>query len=235
MREILKNGFSKLSVDYTEDMLDKFELYAKLLVEWNEKMNLTAITEKEEIAVKHFIDCASCLTKTDLSGKVIDVGTGAGFPGMVLKILKPDIKITLLDSLNKRLLFLDAVIKELGLENVTLIHARAEDGGRDKKLREKFDFSVSRAVANLSTLSEYCLPFLKDNGCFVAMKGPDAENEVNDAKGALKKLSSELVEIKKADIPFTDLKHCIVLIKKLRQIPSAYPRKAGKPSKEPLK
>lgn len=235
MIEILKQGFEKLNMKVSEKQIDMLTRYGELLVEWNEKINLTAITEEREIAIKHFLDCATCLKAVDLKGKVIDVGTGAGFPGLVLKILKPDIELYLLDSLNKRLLFLDAVIKELGLENVTLIHARAEDGGRDKKLREKFDFSVSRAVANLSTLSEYCLPFLKDNGTFVAMKGPDAENEVEHAEGAIKKLSSELIEIKKTDIPFTDLSHCIVLIKKLRQISSAYPRKAGKPSKEPLK
>ena len=235
MKEHLKSGFEKLNIEVSEKQIDMLVRYSQLLVEWNEKINLTAITEEREIAIKHFLDCATCLNAVDLKGKVIDVGTGAGFPGLVLKILKPEIELCLLDSLNKRLLFLEAVINELGLENVTLVHARAEDGGRDKKLREKFDFSVSRAVANLSTLSEYCLPFLKDNGMFVAMKGPDAENEVNDAQGALKKLSSELVEIKKADIPFTDLKHCIVLIKKMRQISSVYPRKAGKPSKEPLK
>ena len=235
MKEILKQGFEKLNIKVSENQIAMLVKYGELLVEWNEKINLTAITEEKDIAIKHFLDCATCLNAVELKGKVIDVGTGAGFPGLVLKILKPEIELYLLDSLNKRLLFLDAVIKELGLENVTLIHARAEDGGRDKKLREKFDFSVSRAVANLATLSEYCLPFLKDNGHFVAMKGPDAENEVVQAEGAIKKLSSELVEIKKADIPFTDLKHCIVLIKKLRQISSAYPRKAGKPSKEPLK
>ena len=233
--DILQKHCSDYGIEINQDLAKKLEIYGRLLKEWNDKINLTAIKDDEGIAIKHFLDCATCLNAVDLKGKVIDVGTGAGFPGLVLKILKPEIELCLLDSLNKRLLFLEAVINELGLENVTLVHARAEDGGRDKKLREKFDFSVSRAVANLSTLSEYCLPFLKDNGMFVAMKGPDAENEVSDAQGALKKLSSELVEIKKADIPFTDLKHCIVLIKKIRQISSAYPRKAGKPSKEPLK
>lgn len=235
MKEILKNGFSKLSIDYTDDMLEKFELYAKLLVEWNEKMNLTAITEKEEIAVKHFIDCASCLTKVDLSGKVIDVGTGAGFPGMVLKILKPEIKITLLDSLNKRLIFLQEVTDKLNLKDVEIVHYRAEDGGRDKKLRENFDFCVSRAVANLSTLSEYCLPFVKQGGFFISMKGPDVKEELNDAKNAINKLGGEIISAENILLPDTDISHSVISIKKVRQTPTAYPRKAGKPSKEPLK
>ncbi len=235
MREILKNGFEKLNINYTEDTLDKFEIYARLLREWNEKINLTAITEPEEIAVKHFLDCSTLLLSCDLKGKVIDVGTGAGFPGLVLKILKPEIDLYLLDSLNKRLLFLDEVVKTLKLEKVTLIHARAEDGGRDKKLREQFDFSVSRAVANLSTLAEYCLPFVKTGGQMVALKGPALTEEAENAKGALSKLNSRIESINKTNIPDTDMEHMIITIKKLRQMPTQYPRKAGKPSKEPLK
>ncbi len=235
MREILRNGFEKLNITFTEDTLEKLEIYAELLREWNEKINLTAITEPEEIAVKHFLDCSTILLNCDLKGKVIDVGTGAGFPGLVLKILKPEIELCLLDSLNKRLLFLDAVVKKLNLEGVTLVHARAEDGGRDKKLREQFDFSVSRAVANLSTLAEYCLPFVKTNGYMVALKGPSLKEEAEEAKGALKKLNSEVESINKTIIPDTDMEHMIIKIKKLRQMPTQYPRKAGKPSKEPLK
>lgn len=235
MRKILEKGFEELEIVVTEQQIQQLIVYAKLLKEWNEKINLTAITDDEGIAIKHFLDCAACLKAKELKGRVIDVGTGAGFPGLVLKILNPDMDLYLLDSLNKRLLFLDEVIKILNLKNVTLIHARAEDGGRDKALRETFDFALSRAVANLSTLSEYCLPFLKNGGYLLAMKGPDAESEIETAKTAIQKLSSELDEVVYTDVPMSDLKHCTVCIKKVRQISSAYPRKAGKPSKEPLK
>ena len=235
MRDILIKGTNELSLALDEVQLDKLEKYAQLLKEWNEKINLTAITDDEGIATKHFLDSMTALCTGKVAGKVIDVGTGAGFPGLVLKILKPEIDLYLLDSLNKRLLFLDEVVKELKLEKVTLIHARAEDGGRDKKLREQFDFSVSRAVANLSTLAEYCLPFVKTGGKMVALKGPSLTEEAENAKGALNKLNSEIESINKTIIPDTDMEHMIITIKKLRQMPTQYPRKAGKPSKEPLK
>ena len=233
MIDRLKQGFNDLSMEVTDEQIAQLVRYGELLVEWNEKMNLTAITDPIEIAEKHFLDSAMCL-KCGISGSVIDVGTGAGFPGLVLKILKPDIKLCLLDSLQKRLTFLETVTNELNLSDVTFVHARAEDGGRDKKLREKFDFAVARAVANLSTLSEYCLPFVKQNGCFVAMKGPKAQQEISDAKNALSKLGGKLDTVLEEKIPSTDLEHVIVSVKKVRQTPSQYPRKAGKPSKEPL-
>ena len=233
MIDRLKQGFNDLSMEVTDEQIAQLVRYGELLVEWNEKMNLTAITDPIEIAEKHFLDSAMCL-KCGISGSVIDVGTGAGFPGLVLKILKPDIKLCLLDSLQKRLTFLETVTNELNLSDVTFVHARAEDGGRDKKLREKFDFAVARAVANLSTLSEYCLPFVKQNGCFVAMKGPKAQQEISDAQNALSKLGGKLDTVLEEKIPSTDLEHVIVSVKKVRQTPSQYPRKAGKPSKEPL-
>lgn len=233
MIDRLKQGFNDLSMEVTDEQIAQLVRYGELLVEWNEKMNLTAITDPIEIAEKHFLDSAMCL-KCGISGSVIDVGTGAGFPGLVLKILKPDIKLCLLDSLQKRLTFLETVTNELNLSDVTFVHARAEDGGRDKKLREKFDFAVARAVANLSTLSEYCLPFVKQNGCFVAMKGPKAQQEISDAKNALSKLGGKLDTVLEEKIPATDLEHVIVSVKKVRQTPSQYPRKTGKPSKEPL-
>lgn len=233
MIDRLKQGFADLSMEVTDQQLKQLVRYGELLVEWNEKMNLTAITDPIEIAEKHFLDSAMCL-KCGIAGSVIDVGTGAGFPGLVLKILNPDIKLCLLDSLQKRLTFLETVTNELGLCDVEFVHARAEDGGRDKKLREKFDFSVARAVANLSTLSEYCLPFVKQNGCFVAMKGPKAQQEIEDAQNALFKLGGKLDSVLEEKIPGTDLEHVIVSVKKVRQTPSQYPRKAGKPSKEPL-
>ena len=233
MIDRLKQGFNDLSMEVTDEQIAQLVRYGELLVEWNEKMNLTAITDPIEIAEKHFLDSAMCL-KCGIAGSVIDVGTGAGFPGLVLKILKPDIKLCLLDSLQKRLTFLETVTNELNLSDVTFVHARAEDGGRDKKLREKFDFAVARAVANLSTLSEYCLPFVKQNGCFVAMKGPKAQQEISDAQNALSKLGGKLDTVLEEKIPSTDLEHVIVSVKKVRQTPSQYPRKAGKPSKEPL-
>ena len=233
MIDRLKKGFCDLSMEVTDEQLRQLVRYGELLVEWNEKMNLTAITDPAEIAEKHFLDSAMCL-KCGISGKVIDVGTGAGFPGLVLKILKPDIKLCLLDSLQKRLTFLETVTNELGLTDVEFVHARAEDGGRDKKLREKFDFAVARAVANLSTLSEYCLPFVKQNGYFIAMKGPKAQQEIQDAKNALSRLGGEQDAVLEEKIPGTDLEHVIVSVKKVRQTPPQYPRKAGKPSKEPL-
>lgn len=198
-------------------------------------MNLTAITEKNEVAVKHFIDCATCLKHIDLSGSVIDVGTGAGFPGLVLKILKPEIKICLLDSLNKRIGFLNEVVNQLGLKDVEMVHARAEDGAQNKSYREKFDFCVSRAVANLSTLSEYCLPFVKVGGMFVSMKGPDVTEELDNARSAIGTLGGQVIGVECENLPDSDINHTVIKIKKVRLTPTKYPRKAGKPSKEPLK
>jgi len=235
MTVILKKGLSSLEIAYTDEMLAQFEKYYELLIEWNEKMNLTAITEKEEVAVKHFLDCATCLKHIDLKGSVIDVGTGAGFPGIVLKILKPDIKICLLDSLNKRIGFLNEVISELGLKNVETVHSRAEDGAQNKNYREKFDFCVSRAVANLSTLSEYCLPFVKEGGMFVSMKGPDVKEELDSARSAIGTLGGQVISTEVENLPDSDINHTIIKIKKVRATPTKYPRKAGKPSKEPLK
>ena len=233
MIERLKKGFSDLNISVSDTQLKQLETYAALLAEWNEKINLTAITEPTEVAEKHFLDSAMCL-KTGVSGKVIDVGTGAGFPGLVLKILKPEIELCLLDSLQKRIGFLQAVCEALSLDGVTFVHARAEDGGQDKLYRESFDFAVARAVANLSTLSEYCLPFVKTGGCFVAMKGPKASEEVILAKNAIKKLGGEVLEVLEEKIPDTEYEHVLVSIKKVRPTPTQYPRKAGKPAKQPL-
>ncbi len=235
MVELLKKGFSELGISYTDDMLNQFQLYYELLIEWNEKMNLTAITVKEDVAIKHFIDCATCLKFIDLKGDVIDVGTGAGFPGLVLKILKPEINICLLDSLNKRISFLEEVVRKLNLKNVTTVHSRAEDGAQNVKYREKFDFCVSRAVANLSTLSEYCLPFVKEGGLFVSMKGPDVEEELDLARSAIGTLGGKVEDLMCENLPETDINHTVIKIRKVRATPTKYPRKAGKPSKEPLK
>jgi len=232
---MLKEGFEKIGISLNDLQIKQFENYYNLLCEWNEKINLTAITQKEDVYLKHFIDSGICLCHKNVSGKVIDVGTGAGFPGMVLKILNPEIKLTLLDSLNKRIDFLKCLANTLGFNDIEFIHSRAEDGGRDKKLREQFDFAVARAVANLSTLSEYCLPFVKVDGMFLSMKGPDANEEVKAAENAVNKLGGQVVEHIVYNLPDSDINHSVITIKKLRQTPAIYPRKAGKPSKEPLK
>lgn len=227
MNNILKEGAERLGISLSENQLDKFTAYSSLLKEWNKKMNLTAITDDEGIAVKHFLDSMTAICTGRVGGRVIDVGTGAGFPGMVLKIAKPDISLTLLDSLNKRLTFLKAVSEELGIEDAELVHARAEDGGQNSAYREKFDTAVSRAVANMTTLSEWCLPFVKIGGYFLALKGPAAEEELNEAKRTISILGGQLEDVFEAEIPFSDLKHRIIIIKKVRQTPMRFPRKPG--------
>lgn len=233
MRNILKEGSAELGVSLSERQLDQLEQYASVLVEWNEKMNLTAITEPGEIAVKHFLDCLTPIPTGLIRGNVIDVGTGAGFPGLVLKIACPDISLTLLDSLNKRIRFLQTAAEELDIrENIRFVHARAEDAARQE--RAAYDTAVSRAVANLAALSEFCLPFLKTGGYFIALKGPTAEEEVESAKRAIYILGGEVQEVITCRIPFSELSHKLVVIKKVRQTPSQYPRKAGIPTKTPI-
>lgn len=216
---------------------DKFVKYFNLLTEWNEKINLTAITEEYDVATKHFLDCLSIFDHVDFAknASVIDVGTGAGFPAVVMGIARGDLRITMLDSLNKRINFLNEVISQLDLENMKTIHSRAEDAGRDKNYREKFDFAVSRAVASLPSLCELCLPFVKVGGYFVALKGPSVAEEIESAKNAIKLLGGELIGVKNYEIKTTDLKHNLVIIKKLSAISPKYPRKSPKPIKEPLK
>ena len=230
--EGLVEGLKHFGFDTTEKQQNQFEKYAELLLSWNEKMNLTAITEIKEIAEKHFADSVSCAPLIKNGSEVIDVGSGAGFPGLPVKIVREDIKITLLDSLNKRLNFLEEVIKELGLSNIKTVHARAEDGARDKSHREKYDVVLSRAVAPLPGLCEYCLPYVKKGGVMIALKGREAENEAGQAEKAIKVLGGELLEIK--DAFYKDMEHKIIVIKKTANTPSQYPRKAGKPSKQPI-
>lgn len=234
MRDLIINGSEKLNIPLDENKVQKLLDYAALLKEWNEKINLTAITDDEGIATKHFLDSMTALCTGCVKGKVIDVGTGAGFPGLVLKIAKPEICLTLLDSLNKRINFLKDVCDKTGIENVEFVHARAEDGGRNAAYRGKFDTVVSRAVANLTVLSEWCLPFLKQGGYFLALKGPLADEELKDAKRAIKILGGKIEDVFEADIPFTDLKHKIIIIKKVGQTPLKYPRKPGIATKNPI-
>lgn len=235
-KALLQDCCEKMGVSLSEGQLEQFMTYLSLLLEWNEKMNLTAITEERDVVLKHFADCLSLVPllewKADM--QVIDVGTGAGFPGIPVKIACPAVKMTLLDSLQKRIGFLQEVASQLHLDGVTYVHSRAEDGGQNPAYREQFDLCVSRAVANLAVLAEYCLPFLKVGGRLAALKGPDAAAEVEQAAGALKKLGGRLVEIKDVEIPHTDLSHKLVFIEKVSPTPKKYPRNAGKIKKEPL-
>ncbi len=226
---------NKININLTENQLDKFYKYMKLLVEWNEKINLTAITDENEIVLKHFVDSLTALKYIKEDDKIIDVGTGAGFPGIPIAIMMPNTKMTLLDSLNKRINFLNEVIKELNLKNVETIHSRSEDCGKDILYREKYDISIARAVANLSTLSEYLLPFVKIDGKMICMKGSEVQEELNNSKYAIKELGGEISLQDEFCLPDTDIKRNIIVIKKIKYTPKLYPRKAGLPSKEPLK
>lgn len=233
--ELLKTSAEKMGIELSQNQLEKFDLYKKLLLEWNEKMNLTAITDDEGIAIKHFADSISVLPLIEnKNASLIDVGTGAGFPGIPLKIANDGFKVTLLDSLNKRITFLEEVKKELGITNLECIHSRAEDGGRNADLREKFDYCVSRAVARLSVLSEYCMPFVAVGGYFISLKGPDAAEELTEAQKAIFVLGGKVEKVVEITIPESDLKHCAVVIKKIKSTPKAYPRKAGTAAKKPL-
>lgn len=234
---LMKNACTNIDMQFNEEMYKKFIRYMENLKEWNEKINLTTITEDEEIIKKHFIDSIKIFSFRPLKNfkNVIDVGTGAGFPGLPMNILRPEMNITLLDSLNKRINFLDSVIDEINLENCTALHGRAEDYGKDKNYREKFDASVSRAVANLAVLSEYCLPFVKVGGYFLALKGPAVDEEIEEGKNAVKKLGGNIEDIIKVKIEESDLEHNIVVIRKINGTPVMYPRKAGTASKKPIK
>lgn len=231
MEEKLKN----LGVRFFVEQLEQFFDYMNLLIEWNEKMNLTAIIEPEEIILKHFIDSITILKDIEDESRVVDVGTGAGFPGIPLSIMNPTLKVTLVDSLNKRLVFLQEVVNKLNLKNVEIVHARAEEFGQNKEYREKFDIATSRAVANLSTLSEYLIPLVKINGKVISMKASEAEEEINQAKKAIEILGGKIQKIDKFNLPQSDIGRTVITIKKERQTPSKYPRRAGTPSKEPIK
>ena len=235
--ELMKRGADEASIELSEKQYEQFIKYMRLVQEWNEKINLTAITEDNDFIKKHFIDCIKAFKSDAIvnAKTIIDVGTGAGFPGVPIAILHPNAKITLLDSLNKRINFLNIVVNELGLTNVTTIHSRAEDGARNPELREKFDVATSRAVANMAVLSEFCMPYVKKGGYFVALKGPAVDEEMQNGKNAISILGGELENIIEVSIEDTDLKHNIVEIKKVKNCPKTYPRKAGTVNKKPLK
>lgn len=236
MRELLKLGAQALDIDLSEVQIEQFMKYKVLLQEWNQKMNLTAITEDREVITKHFLDCMTINKALDMNKayKMIDIGTGAGFPGLVIKIAFPQVKVTLVDSLKKRLTFLETVIEELGLEDIECVHSRAEDLGKNQSFRESFDICASRAVANLAVLSEYTLPFVKLDGYLVALKGQKLDEELEQGKKAIKILGGQLEAVIDAGVPFTDLEHKIAKIKKVKPTSTKYPRKAGEPTKSPL-
>ena len=232
-----KQFFAQCAAEYgfelTPQQLEQFDLYAKLLVEWNEKMNLTAITQPRDIVIKHFLDSILALKAVELpqGASLVDVGSGAGFPSVPMLILRPDLKLTLLDSLNKRLIFLEALLQELGLE-ATRLHARAEDAGKGAQ-RQKFDCATARAVAQLNKLCEYCLPLVKEGGTFLALKGADAQAEADAAAKAIKLLGGSLQEAKAYTLPDGD-KRALLVIKKISQTPPKYPRPSAQISEAPL-
>lgn len=242
--EQLRKSAIQLGIELSDEQINKFQKYYEMLIETNKVMNLTAITGKEEVILKHFVDSISIvkvlpdmikyIDSDDISIKILDLGTGAGFPGIPLKIVFPAIDIVLLDSLNKRINFLNSVIDELQLSGINAIHGRAEEMARNKEYREKFDLCVSRAVANLSTLSEYCLPFVKINGKFISYKASEIEEEVDNAGNALKILGGNLTTVKKITLPESDIERSFVIIDKVKNTPKTYPRKAGTASKNPL-
>lgn len=234
-KELLKTEASKFGVDLDETALDRFDLYAKLLVEWNEKINLTAITDPEGIVMKHFVDSLSVFSAVDIptGAKSIDVGTGAGFPGLAMLIARPDLKITLLDSTNKRLNVIRDILQKLGL-SCEILHARAEEAGQKKEYREQFDFATARAVSNLRDLSEYCLPFVKKGGIFISMKSAKAEEEIAEGKGAIKVLGGSIKEKKTFQIPEAG-ERSVILIEKISPTPAKYPRPSAKIAKNPLR
>lgn len=230
----LINSMKKIDIEITEKQVDDFYNYMNLLLEWNEKINLTAITDENDIILKHFVDCGTILKYITDNSRIIDIGTGAGFPGIPLKILNNSLKITLMDSLNKRILFLNNVIDELKLSDIEGIHARAEELAKNKNYREKFDIATSRAVANLSTLSEYMLPFVKKGGIAICMKGFNINEELNNSKKAIKILGGKIDKIDNFNLAETDNLRNIIILRKIEKTPKEFPRKAGKPSKEPI-
>lgn len=233
----LSEALTDMGLFHDDTMIRKFRRYMELILEWNEKINLTSIKDEEEFIKKHYVDSAAICSFTQMKAarSVIDVGTGAGFPGIPLAILNPDKKFLLMDSLNKRIKVIDEISREIGLENVTFRHGRAEEMAQSKEYREKFDLCVSRAVANLAVLSEYCLPFVRVGGWFAPYKTGTIDQELKESRRAIKILGGSLEENKQLNIKGYDLDHRILFIKKIDRTPAKYPRKVGMPAKEPLK
>ena len=233
----LVDGCKQLNIELSEDQIKQFICYYQMLTEKNKVMNLTAITQWEEVVTKHFLDSLLICRVRDLnqeSPEILDMGTGAGFPGIPLKIAIPSLRITLADSLNKRILFLEEVIQELGLKGISAVHARAEELGHKKEYRERYDLVVSRAVANLSSLSEYCIPFVKTGGQFVSYKSTNIDMEYKESMRAISLMGGKSKGITTLPLPCTDLERSFVIIDKVAATPNKYPRKPGTPSKDPI-
>ncbi len=237
IREVLKNGALSYDIHLNDQQIEQFILYMELLKEWNEKINLTTITDDMEIVRKHFLDSIS-IVKSGLvkeGTSLIDVGTGAGFPGIPIKIIIPGIKVVLLDSLNKRIIYLNEVINKLNLKDIEAVHGRAEEFSKKPDYREKFDIATARAVANLAVLSEYCIPYVKVKGHFISMKGPSIDEEIVNGKNAISTLGGKFVEIIKTEIPGEALDHRLVIVEKIRSTDVKYPRKYAQIEKKPIK
>ena len=234
--EALEQAAREYGLSLTPKQLSDFTVYYELLIEWNEKMNLTAITDPQEVAIKHVVDSLSCMDTEFLPENctLIDVGTGAGFPGFPIKIMRPDIRLTLLDSLNKRVSFLKEVGSRLDIQDVNYIHGRAEEVARTKEHREKYQVSSARAVARLNILCELCIPFLSLNGCFIAPKGAQYQEELNEAKNALSILGAKAVKVAPVKLPVIEDIRAVIYIQKTKPTPQAYPRRPGIPEKKPL-
>ncbi|MCC5909531.1 MAG: 16S rRNA (guanine(527)-N(7))-methyltransferase RsmG [Clostridiaceae bacterium] len=237
LQQILEEGSRELGLTIGEEKSLQLLKYKDILLEWNKHMNLTAIEEEKDVMIKHFLDSISCTTTKYLKkeGTMIDVGTGAGFPGIPLKVVYPNLKLTLLDSLNKRINFLKEVCTQLQLGDVEFIHGRAEDYGQHKDYREKYDYAVARAVAPLNILVEYCIPFVKVGGYFICQKGKAMHEELGEAQKAIEVLGGKVVDKKEILLPFSDIKHNLLVIQKTKHTSTKYPRKAGKPTKNPIK
>ncbi|GAB6137149.1 16S rRNA (guanine(527)-N(7))-methyltransferase RsmG [Halanaerobaculum tunisiense] len=234
-KKIVK-GAKELGIDLTEKQIKNFKTYLEILQKWNQKINLTALDSAEEIIVKHFLDSLSCLTGIKLTGneKIIDVGTGAGFPGLPIKIIYPELNLTLLDASQKRISFLRRVCYKLGLKKVEFIHGRAEDYGQAKEYRASYDYALARAVAKLNILAEYLLPFTKVGGQVIAHKGPEVDNGLADSKAAIQELGGQLNQVQELNLPFREAERRLVLVDKVASTPLEYPRQAGQPTKNPL-
>lgn len=234
-KEKLKENAEMIGVALDDTMLNQFYNYKNLVVEWNEKINLTAITDDFEFVVKHFVDSLTINKYIEQGKTIIDIGTGAGFPGIPIKILNKDNKIVLFDSLNKRLKVLEDIIEKIGLNNIETLHGRAEETFKNKNHREKYDIATSRAVAALNVLVELMIPAVKVGGICICMKGNNADAEIEEAKKAIKELGGEIIKVEKITLPELNLERNIVIIKKVKQTPNKYPRKPGTPQKEPIK
>lgn len=235
--DVFRQELAKIGLDLSDEQMNQFKIYYELLVEWNQKINLTAITELEEVYLKHFYDSITLATTLDLgkeSYSLCDVGAGAGFPSIPIKIVYPNLEISIVDSLNKRIKFLTLLCDELKLENVNLYHDRAETFGQNKAHRETYDFVTARAVARLNVLSELCIPLVKKNGQFLALKAAKSEEEVQESKKAIATLGGKLADEIEISLPFSEDKRYIVVIDKKKETPNKYPRKPGTPNKKPL-